>query len=84
MSKFKLQIHPEGFNEARRDARLQEELNKRGQAIADAAGGLPDFEVIDEPTPTRARVVVITATVDGMLAEMNDRALTKAFDAGRG
>ena len=82
-SKFRLQIHPEGFNEVRKDPRVQEDLNARAEAIAAAAGGGDDFVVHPSPTSTRARTVVVTATVDGMLAEARDRALTRALDAGR-
>lgn len=82
-SKFRLQIHPEGFNEARKDPRVQGDLDRRAEAIAAAAGGGEDFVAHSSPTSTRARSVVITATVDGMLAEATDRALTRALDAGR-
>lgn len=83
MGKFRLEIQPEGFNEIRKSAAIQAELHRRAEAIAAAAGGEPDFEVVDSPSPTRARVIVLTATPDGMRAEATDRVLTRAFDAGR-
>lgn len=82
-SKFRLQIHPEGFNQVRRDPRIQDDLDRRAEAIAAAAGGGDDFVAHSSPTSTRARSVVVTATIDGMLAEARDRALTNALDAGR-
>lgn len=83
MPKFRLQIYPEGFNQVRKSAEVQAELRRRAEAIAAAAGGGEDFVVVDSPSSTRARVVVITATPQAMLAEATDRALTRAFDAGR-
>lgn len=84
MSKFTVEIHVPGFNEARRDPLIQQNLHQRGQRMADAAGGAPDFVVIDSPSTTRARVVVVTATTAARLAEAEDRVLEKAFEAGRG
>lgn len=84
MSKFRLTLHPEGFNEARTSPALQADLHERGARVAAAAGGEPDFEVIDSPNQTRARVVVVTKTAKAKAAEATDRALTRALDAGRG
>lgn len=82
--KLRLELHPEGFNQARSEATVQAALNEIGERIAAAAGGEPgDFEVHASPSPTRARAVVITATVEAMKAEATDRALSRAFDAGR-
>ena len=82
--KFRLEINVPGFNEVRRSAGVQEDLMRRAQAISAAAGPAEDFLVIDAPSKTRARVVVVTATLDGMKAEATDQRLTRALDAGRG
>lgn len=85
MSKFKLEIHPEGFNQARHDPRIQADLMRRANAIRAAAGGTPeDFTVVDSPHAARARVVVLTTSYKGMLAEARHRALSRAFNAGQG
>jgi len=84
MTKFKLEINVPGFNEARNDPAILSDLMSRGRRIASAAGGEPDFEVIESSTASRARVVVVTATPKAMRAEATDRALTRAFEAGRG
>lgn len=84
MGSFKLTIIPAGFNETRNDPRIQDDLHARGDRIAEAAGGSPDFEVIDAPNETRARVVVKTSTKKGRHLEATERALTRALDAGRG
>lgn len=84
MSKLsKLTLHNDGFNEVRNSPAIQQKLHSMGEAIAAAAGGEPDFVVIDSPNATRARVIVVTATVDGERAEATDRKLSKAFDAAR-
>nr|WP_274635534.1 hypothetical protein [Microbacterium bovistercoris] len=84
MSKFRLEMNVEGFNEIRRSQAIQDNLHARGVRIAEAAGGAPDFEVIDDPSRSRARVIVKTATAAGREAEATERALTRGFDAGRG
>ncbi|WP_025158907.1 hypothetical protein [Leifsonia aquatica] len=83
MAKGRVEIDIAGFNEARRDPAIQAELHRMGAQIAAAAGGAPDFEVIDSPSATRARVVVKTATVEGRRAEAIDRALSRAINAHR-
>lgn len=84
MSKFRLEINIDGFNELRRSQAIQDDLHARAVRVAEAAGGAPDFEVIDDPSKSRARVVVRTATEAGRRAEATDRALTGALDAARG
>lgn len=84
MAKVTIQINVPGFNEFRNQAAIQEDLHRRGEAIARAAGGEPDFAVVDSPNPTRARTLVITATPKGMTEEAVHRSLTRALDAGRG
>ncbi len=84
MSKFKLEIDIGGFNEIRRSAELQADLHRRAEAVVAATGSPGDFEVIDDPSTSRARVVVRTSTEEGRKLEAEQRALTKAFDAARG
>lgn len=86
MSTFRLEINVPGFNEARNSPGVREALLASGRRIADAAaaGNDGEFEVIDAPSKTRARVVVVTADAAAKRAEAEYRALTRAFDAGRG
>jgi hypothetical protein len=84
MSKFRLKVHNDGFNEVRTAPAIVDDLLARGHRIASAAGGEPDFVVHESSNATRARVVVVTATAKGMEAEAHDRKLTRALDAGRG
>lgn len=80
---MRIEFHNEGFDELRRGAAIEAVLMASGRAIAEAAGGEPDFAVISEPSKSRARVVVITATPAAKIAEATDRSLTRALDAGR-
>jgi hypothetical protein len=83
--KFKLEINVAGFNEVRRSQQVQEDLHARGDAIARATGlDDGDISVEDSPSPSRARVVVVTASPKAMQAEASQRVLTRAFEAGRG
>lgn len=86
MSTFKLEINVDGFNEVRNSPEIRAELLAAGRRIADAAaaGNDGEFEVIEAPSKSRARVVVVTADEAAKRAEATDRALTRAFDAGRG
>lgn len=84
MTSFRLEIHNEGFAEARKSPEATAALSAMAHSIAAAAGGEPDFEVIESPGRDRARFVVVTATAEGKRAEAEDRSLTRAFDAGRG
>lgn len=80
----RIQFHYEGFDALRKSSEVSGELARRGEAIAQAAGGDPDFVVEVGENASRARVVVITATVEGMVAEATQRTLTNALSAGRG
>jgi hypothetical protein len=61
---------------------IRAEVRRRAQLIANAAGGAPDFIVV-EGTTDRARATAVTATRKGKRLESEDRALTRAIDAGR-
>jgi hypothetical protein len=82
-TKFKLVLHPEGFNQARNDPRIQAKLDEMGEAIVQATGMPDDFESFSSPNTTRARTIVATASHEGREAEAVDRTLSRAFDAGR-
>ncbi len=84
MSQFKLEIEPAGFNEARRGAGPTGTLRAAGERIVAAAGGAPDYELIEASSATRARFIIRTATAKARRAEAVDRTLSKAFNAGRG
>lgn len=82
-SSIRIEISSAGIVELLRSKEVQADLLRRGEAIQAAAGGAPDFDVLAVTGRQRAAVYVSTTTVEGMLAEATDRALTRAIDAGR-
>lgn len=62
-------------------AEVQADLKERADRIAAAAG--PGFEAEVKVGRTRAMASVTATTADAQRAEANDRALTRALDAGR-
>lgn len=81
---FRLEINIPGFREARRDPAIIADLERRGRAIAAAAGQPGDFSVTTFTNGDRARVIVAAETVRAKRAEAKYRVLTSAMDAGRG
>jgi tRNA A37 threonylcarbamoyltransferase TsaD len=80
--KIRIEMDSGGIQELLKSAGVQADLKSRADRIA-AAGG-PGMEAGSRIGKTRARASVITATRKARLAEANDRALTRALDAGRG
>lgn len=80
---FRLKVHSEGAKAILESAGVVADLERRGKAVAEAAGGADDFEVRTERRHDRPVVFVRTASIDGMRAEAKDRSLTRAIDAGR-
>ena len=84
MGKARIKFHYDQFALLRSSPAIQAEVDARAQAIADAAGGGEDFKAIPSPSKSRARSVVVTASMQAKIAEANDRALSMALEAGRG
>lgn len=80
---FRLKINSDAVKRLLQSAEVAADLERRGEAIGEAAGGRPDFEVRNTRNRDRAVTFVSTATVEGMLDEANHRSLTRAVDAGR-
>ena len=81
VSDINVRINQAAARELLQSAEVQAELERRGHAIADAAG--EGFEVESFVGRRRARVTVRTATYAARKAEATTRALTNALDAGR-
>lgn len=85
-SKVRIEMHPHAVGQVLRgeggDNRLLEELERRANAMANAAGDGMDVDV--RVGRTRARASVRTGTPEAMRAEARDKTLTRAIDAGRG
>lgn len=81
-SKVRIEMNPAGFQEILKSAGVQADLERRAEAIANAAGDGMDVDV--RVGRTRARASVRTGTPEAMRAEARDKTLTRAIDAGRG
>lgn len=79
----RIEMNHAGAEAILKDSAVLAELERRGRAIAAAAGGEPDFQVETQTGSRRARVIIRTATLRGMLGEAKDRRLSSALDAGR-
>ncbi len=77
----KVRINRKGVRELLRSREVLSDLERRANAIAAAAG--EGMEVDSEVGRNRARASVRTATREAVLAETQQRALTRALDAGR-
>jgi hypothetical protein len=82
VEKIRIEINSAGIQALLKSAEVQADLEARANRIAAAAG--EGMEASSRIGKTRARASVITTTRKARLAEAEDRALTKALDAGRG
>ncbi|MGO2080280.1 hypothetical protein [Glutamicibacter arilaitensis] len=80
--KTRIRFNYAGFNAVRRSEGVRADLEARAQRIAAAAG--PGFETKSTLNPGRAGVLIFADTHEAMVAEAEDKALTRAIDAGRG
>lgn len=77
----KLTLNSAGVAELLKSAAVRADLEGRARAIASAAG--EGFEADSEVGSKRARASVRTTDFASRKAEAQDRALTRAVDAGR-
>lgn len=82
MAKIKVEVHKEAVSALLRGPEVRRDVEARAHRIAAAAGGAPDFEVVTGTTD-RAHASAVTASTKGRRAEAENRALTRAIDAGR-
>jgi len=80
--KIRIDINSEGIQALLKSAGVEADLRARAARIAAAAG--PGMEAGSRIGKTRARASVVTASRKAMKAEAENRALTRALDAGRG
>lgn len=80
-TKVRIQINSPGVVAVLSDPGVARDLAERGERIAAAAGD--GFEVDATRNRDRSVVFVTTATTEARKAEAEDRALTRAIDAGR-
>lgn len=80
---IRIEMNSQGAEAILKGPEVQAELRRRGDAIAEAAGGAEDYEVLQAVGRARAGVYVVTKTTKAKRAEAEDRTLTRALDAGR-
>jgi hypothetical protein len=81
--KVRIKLNSAGARDLLRSPEIAADIDDRTRRIAEAAGGSPDFEASVVVGTNRVHGSVNTATQAGREAEANDRALTRAIDAGR-
>lgn len=79
---IRIELNRRGVAELLKSERVAAELQRRAQAVANAAG--PGHKVDVTTTGTRARAAVVTDTVEAMLNETTDRNLSRSFNAASG
>lgn len=82
MPNMRIEIDDAGVRELLKSRAVQDDLARRGQRIANAAG---DGFAVERGTrgKTRTRVFVQAETAKARRAEATNRALSKSLDAGR-
>lgn len=83
MAGTRVELNGRGFVELLQSDGVQNDLQRRAEAIASAAG---DGFVVEQmrTTSSRSRVAVKADTVAAKRAESENGALSRAIDAGRG
>ena len=81
MADVRVKLNRRGVRDLLQSEEVADELKRRADAIAAAAG--PGHRVEVEVGAPRSRAAVITDDTDAALAEARDRNLTRAVDAGR-
>lgn len=81
-TKVRIDFNYAGFDAIRKSAAVRDELERRANLIAAAAGEGNEVEVRDGAH--RARASIRTETYEARKAEAVDKTLTSALDAGRG
>lgn len=81
MATVRIEVNGAGIRALLKSPEVQADLGRRAGAIAAAAG--PGHDVDVRVGATRARASVRTGTAAAKRAEAQERALTRAIDAGR-
>jgi len=81
MAKIRIELNRDGVRQLLQSPEVLGDLKRRAQRIAVVAG--PGFEVRAGNGPNRARASVGTTDHASRRAEAENRALTRAIDAGR-
>ncbi len=79
---LRIELHRDGIRDLLKSPEVRQDLERRGWAIAAAAG--EGYEIESTVGPNRARVEIRTATTDARITEATNHTLIGALDAGRG
>ena len=79
--KVRIEMNAKAIRKLLRSPEVRADLERRARNIANAAG--KGFAADSIVTSKRARAMVYTSSYEGMRAEAEQRALTRAIDAGR-
>jgi hypothetical protein len=79
---LRVKLNPAGMRELLRDPGVRDDLKRRADRIARAAGR--GMESTASTGRNRALAMVWTETPEAMAAEAHNRKLTRSIDAGRG
>lgn len=87
-AKVRITLNSKGIGQLLSSDQLQEDAKRRTEAIAQAAGGEPDFEArvqVARGSSKLNRVMgyVTTASAEGRRKQAEELALIRALDAGR-
>jgi len=80
---IRIKMNSAGARGTLNSSAVRADLKRRGEAIAQTAGGGDDFKANFGRSGDRAVIFIRTASDAGREAEAKDRALTRALDAGR-
>lgn len=81
MAVTRIVLNRKNIRDLLKSPKVAADLRRRAENIARAAG--PGHRVESEIGKNRARAAVITDSIDAMVAEAQNRNLTRAIDAGR-
>lgn len=82
--KIRIQLNSEGIVQLLQSDGVKNDIERRANAVANAAGGEPDYIADAWVGKDRARGTVRTATHKARVDEAENRTLTRSVDAARG
>lgn len=82
-TKIRIELNSDGIKALMQSEPVRADMERRANAVADAAGGAPDYKADAWVGKDRARGTVRTATYKARKDEAENRTLTRAIDAAR-
>jgi hypothetical protein len=82
-TKVRIVLNSDGIKALLQSDEILDDMRRRAENVADAAGGQPDYVADAWVGFDRARATVHTATHQARSDEANNRTLTRSVDAAR-